>query len=334
LNDKDIKNEKDRLDRLELANIMKVYRRVSSGGIKAKDLSIDLLKELHTQLSQGLDTFDYLPGFDRYYAGKIRASNHIAVRDTKTGFEYRPVDYQQVKENIESILEYYRENPSITSVNILNIALYAVHPFHNGNKRLCRILEHGLLHDLGLNKGNAFSHVYYYHKQIRRFYDELMRSLVGLNFMPAINFSREAIFYSQLSVLKFGLEQKRKDLAARGGDSRYPVYGILIKNKAMQYKDLRFTNQGPAESTFAKWLAEGVEEGILKRERAGKTVFYALNLELQEEHLAREVIESQLDQLAFIPSSYVEVLYSPRERNRLGNLGAVAAKQKEPADSW
>ena len=329
LNDKDVKNEKDRLDRLELANIMKVYRRVSSGGIKAKDLSIELLKELHIKLSQDLDKFDYLPGFDRYYAGRIRAGNHIAVRDRTTGFEYRPVDYQQVEENIESILEYYRENSSITSLNILNIALYAVHPFHNGNKRLCRILEHGLLRDLGLNKGNAFSHIYYYHKQIRRFYDELMRSLVGLNFMPAINFSREAIFYSQLSVLKFGLEQKRKDLVARGGESRYPIYAAFIKNKSMQYKDLRFLNQGPAESTFAKWLAEGVDEGILKREQVGKTVFYSLNLDLQEEHLAREVIESQLDQLAFIPSSYVETLYSPRERKNLGKLG-VAAKPKEP----
>ena len=97
----------------------------------------------------------------------------------------------------------------------------------------------------------------------------------------------------------------------------------------MQYKDLRFLNQGPAESTFAKWLAEGVDEGILKREQVGKTVFYSLNLDLQEEHLAMEVIESQLDQLAFIPSSYVEVLYSPRERKNLGKLG-VAAKPKEP----
>jgi hypothetical protein len=147
--------------------------------------------------------------------------------------------------------------------------------------------------------------------------------------MPAINFSREAIFYSQLSVLKFGLEQKRKDLVARGGESRYPIYAAFIKNKSMQYKDLRFLNQGPAESTFAKWLAEGVDEGILKREQVGKTVFYSLNLDLQEEHLAMEVIESQLDQLAFIPSSYVETLYSPRERKNLGKLG-VAAKPKEP----
>jgi hypothetical protein len=92
----------------------------------------------------------------------------------------------------------------------------------------------------------------------------------------------------------------------------------------MQYKDLRFHNQGPAESTFAKWLAEGVEEGILKREQSGKTVFYSLNLDLQEEHLAREVIESQLEQLAFIPSSYVEALYSPRERQKLGNLLVAA----------
>jgi fido (protein-threonine AMPylation protein) len=329
LKDKDVKNEKDRLDRLELANIMKVYRRVSAGGIKAKDLSTDLLKELHVKLSAGLDTFDYLPGFDRFYAGRIRNSNHIAVRDETTGLEYRPVDHRQVKENIESILEYYRKNPSITSLNILNIALYAVHPFHNGNKRLCRILEHGLLRDLGLNKGNAFSHIYYYHKQIRRFYDELMRSLVGLNFIPAINFSREAIFYSQLSVFKFGIEQKRKDLAARGGKSRYPVYKTLIKNKAMQYKDLRHSNQDPAESTFSKWLAEGVEEGILNREQTGKRVFYSINLDLQEEHLAREVIESQLDQLAFIPSSYVEALYSPRERGKFGNL-LIAANPEEP----
>ncbi len=323
MNDQDVKTEKERYDRLELANIMKCYRYVSDNAIKAGELSVDLLKDLHSRLSKGLDAFSYLPEFSAYFPGRLRNNNLINVSGGP-GRSYKPVDYQQVEENIDAALAYYKANPSIANLNLLNISLYAVHPFNNGNKRLCRILEHALLRDLGLNKLNAYSHIYYYHKQIGRFYDELLRSLLGLSFMPAINFSREAIFFSELSVLKFGLEQKRKSLALQGGFALYEIYKHLIKNKSMRYKELRELNQDMAEATFAKYLATGVSDGILKKEESGKAVFYSINLDLQEERLAREVIESQADQLLFIPETYASSLYDALKHDRIKRIGATS----------
>lgn len=208
LKDRDVKNEKERHDRLELANIMKCYRYVSGYGVAAIDLSANLLQDLHSRLTENLDTFDYLPKFTPYRTGKLRVGP-MTVQGSH-GYVYRPVDYRQIADNMGAVIAYYKENPSILNLNLLNIALYAIHPFNNGNKRLCRILEHALLRDLGLNSRNTYSHIYYYHKQLKRFMDELLRSLEGKSFMPSINFSREAIFYSALSVLKFGLEEKER----------------------------------------------------------------------------------------------------------------------------
>src|SRR3989338_5294502 len=117
----------------------------------------------------------YLPDFTVYKAGNFRDNDLIRVGT------YTPAPHKEIEKGVEELLTWLKEHKTITDVALFHTALYALHPFNNGNKRVCRVLEHPFFRNLGINQKNLYSTSYYYHKQKERYYKYLLYSLERKN---------------------------------------------------------------------------------------------------------------------------------------------------------
>lgn len=298
LKDKKELTQKDH-DELEFFNIAKVFRSFNQSPFAIKDLTPEKIKQLHSQLSQGLDIFkDYLSDFNIYKAGKWRDNDLIRVGS------YKPAPYTEIERGVKELIAYLKKNQTIDGIAVFHTALYALHPFNNGNKRVCRILEHIFLRDLGLNGKNLYSTSYYYHKQKERYYKYLLYSLERRNLNHFVHFFLEALVLSIIDVVKTSLETKRSEFLDRQ-ELEGPVKSVLkafIKRGEIQFKNLARTTRGKiARQTLITYLQRAVEQGILHKREAGRTTYYSFKLEAPEEETLNKWLAFAKKRLAYIP---------------------------------
>jgi len=311
-----LKKPKKAHDRLEYANILRTFRwSLEKGNITAGNLSIDLICRVHAGLTDGLDFFeDKIMEFDPSRPGIIRDNDDIRVR------EYKPIDAKNIVTELEELIHFYREAPSLRNLGLFHAGLYALHPFNNGNKRLCRILEHALIRDLGLNRGNIYSHSYFYYKQMNRFYSTLLKGLLSKNFTPIVNFGREAIFFSQLDVFRASIEQQRTSFiknnlppgaGTKEGQGR--VYSMFIKNKELNFTKIMKMARKMPDRTVAEYLKQGLARNVLEKRDIGKYSYYSLKLNTDEEQFLRERISSQAGSIETMPENFFASVYRSGE---------------------
>lgn len=292
-------------DKLEFLNIAETFRKINSQKFELKDLDLDYIKKIHRQLTANMDLFkDYLPNFDIYQSGKLRDNNLIRVGS------YIPPDYTVIKENSAELIDYLKSKPSVNRIALFHTGLYAIHLFNNGNKRVCRILEHLLFKSLGLNKKNLYSTSYYYHLEKDRYYKSLLLSIQRKNFNYFATFIQESLFLSQLSILKTNIEFQRKNFLDQNieDERARKVLEPLVKEKRIQYKKLFKRNRRKmAEQTFVNIIKEAVKKDILRREEKGKVVYYSLNARTFEEKWYRELVSFAKERLDYIPSWITKV---------------------------
>ncbi len=288
-------------EKLEFFNIAKTFRSLNQSPIKIDDVTSDTLREIHNSLSKGLDIFaKYLPGFTIYKAGSFRDNDLIRVGT------YIPAPYKEIEKGVEELLSWFKEHKAITGVALFHTALYALHPFNNGNKRVCRILEHLFFRDLGLNQKNLYSTSYYYHKQKERYYKYLLYSLERKNLNHFVSFVQEALVLSMIDVVKLSLEAKRNEFLERQ-DTETQVKSILkplIKRSELQFKNLFKHSKGKiARQTFVNYLQKAVDEGIVTKREEGRTTYYGFNLKTPqpEEETLKEWLTFAKQRLPFIP---------------------------------
>jgi len=293
------KLDKKDYEKLEFFNIAKAFRSYNQNPVEIKDVTLEYIKDLHKQLTQGLDIFkDYLDKFDVYRSGKWRNADDIRVGT------YTPAPYNDIEKGVEELLSWIKKEKSITSVGIFHTALYALHPFTNGNKRVCRILEHIFLRSLGINTKNLYSTSYYYHKEKERYYKYLLISLEKRNLNHFVNFFEEALVLSIVSVVKTSLEVKRKEfLEGREIDVQIKkIIEPLIKRHEIQFKNLLKNTHGKiARQTFVTYLQQATDQGIVTRREQGRNTYYALNISPQEENVLHELLDIAKAKLSFIP---------------------------------
>lgn len=220
-------NKKDH-DHLEYYNIVRTFKSLGNTGIKIKDLKAELIINLHRELSANLDIFaGVLPGFEIYNSGKLRNSDKIKVG------EYQPAPYCEIEASIDELIKCLKKNPSATNIFVFHAALYALHPFRNGNKRVCRVLEHFLLQDIGYNQKNFYSTSYYYHKNQPRYYKNLIEALYKKNLNFFVSFSSEALFFSIVGVMMTVLQGKKKEFLDNSGLNKEVIKCLkpLLKKK-------------------------------------------------------------------------------------------------------
>lgn len=284
-------------EKLEFFNIAKTFR--DSQTVNIDDITPKYIQELHRNLTQGLDVFQtYLSDFDIYRSGKWRDSNTIRVGT------YTPAPYTMIPDGVAELLTWLQNNQTVTSIGIFHTALYALHPFNNGNKRVSRILEHIFLRSLAINQKNLYSTSYYYHKQKERYYKYLLFSLERKNLNHFTAFFQEALVLSMLSVIKTSIETKRKQyLETKTQDSQIRlICKPLIKKHEVQFKNLaKSIARKMARQTFVNYLQQAVDQNIVNRRENGKTTFYSLAISPVEETTFQTMLEFVQSKLSYVP---------------------------------
>lgn len=286
-------------DKLEFFNIAKTFRTLNQNPFVFKNLSADVVRDIHRQITQGLDVFkEYLPDFTVYKAGLWRDNDLIRVGS------YIPAPAVGVEKGVNELLSYLKAHRTVTGAAVFHTALYALHPFNNGNKRVCRILEHVLLRALGLNSKNLYSTSYYYHTQKARYYKYLLYSLDRKNLNHFVSFILEALALSIVSVLKTSIEMSRNDFLRKQTleETARIVLKPLIKRQELQFKHLARAARGKlARQTLVNSLQKAVEEGILVRREKGRAVYYRLNVSIPEYETLERWIHFVAERLPFVP---------------------------------
>lgn len=286
-------------DKLEFFNIAKTFRSISKNPLLIKDLTPAKIKMLHRDLTQGLDVFkQYIPDFTVYKSGKWRDNNKIRVGS------YVPAPYMEIEKGTKELIAYLQKNQTITGIAMFHTALYGLHPFNNGNKRVCRILEHVLLRSLGINNKNLYSTSYYYHKQKARYYKHLLYSLERKNLNHFVAFILEALILSIIDVVKTSLEVKRQEFLTRlqpEGQMNI-VLKPFIKRAEIQFKNLALKTAGKiARQTLVTYLQKAVDKDILYKKEVGRVTYYGLNFEAREIKTLEKWLSFAKKRLAYIP---------------------------------
>lgn len=286
-------------DKLEFFNIAKTFRRLNQSPVAVNDLTPFLLKDIHRNLTTGLDVFaGYLPDFTVYKSGTFRDNDMIRVGT------FIPAPFQGIEKGVKELISWIKNHQTITGVALFHTALYALHPFNNGNKRVCRILEHIFFRDLGLNKKNLYSTSYYYHKQKPRYYKYLLYSIEKRNLTHFIGFIQEALMLSLISVVKTSLETKRAEFLDRQDieDQTKLILKPLIKRAQTQFKNLFKAVKGKmARQTFVTYLQKAADKNVVVKRESGRAVYYSFNFKTSEEETLKRWLVFAKQKLVFIP---------------------------------
>lgn len=289
-------------DKLEFFNIAKIFRFLNQNPFAFKDVDLELILKLHQNLTQGLDIFKkYLPDFTVYKSGRFRDNDTIHVG------EYIPAPYREIESGVAELVNWLKNNKNITGVAIFHTALYGLHPFNNGNKRVCRILEHVLLRQLGINQKNLYSTSYYYHKQKPRYYKYLLYSLERKNLNHFVAFVEEAIMLSMISVIKTSLEAKRSEFINLKTEESVikNILKPLVKRKEVQFKNLlKNVDKKMARQTFVTHLQKATELNIVSKKETGRSTYYSLNTAFPEETTISNWLSLIKKRLFFIPDEF------------------------------
>lgn len=291
-------------DKLEFFNIAKTFRTLNQTTFTLDTLTPGFVQNLHKELTQGLDVFEkYLNDFTVYKSGKWRDNDMIRVGS------YIPAPNTQIKEGIDELLFWIKDNPTPTNIAIFHTALYALHPFNNGNKRICRILEHLLFRGIGLNPKNLYSTSYYYHKEKLRYYKYLLYSLGRNNLNHFVGFVQESLVLSMFSVIKTSLESKRLEFLIRQTPNNLAMRNILkplVKRAELQFKHLfKNSSKKMARQTFVTNLQQAVDKNIISKKEMGRSTYYRLLLTVKEEEMIDKWLVFIKQRLTFVPDEYL-----------------------------
>lgn len=290
-------------DKLEFFNIAKTFRSLNhppaGGPLSITELTPHEVLTLHHELTRGLDIFKkHLPDFTIYKSGTWRDNDEIRVGT------YKPAPFVEIGKGVTELINWLKENQTITGVAIFHTALYGLHPFNNGNKRVCRILEHILLRSLGVNSKNLYSTSYYYHKQKTRYYKYLLYSLERKNLNHFVAFVLEALVLSIIDVVKTSLEAKRNEFIEKHeleGNIRL-VLKPLVKRSELQFKHIaRITKGKVARQTLVTYLQKAVDQEILHKRQTGRVTYYGLNFEAPEIKTLQKWLAFAKQRLTYIP---------------------------------
>lgn len=286
-------------DKLEFLNIVKAFRIFNQRVYDFNEITPSLLLAIHTEVTKGMDVFkNYLSDFTVYKAGTWRDNDFIRVGS------FVPAPFSQIIQGTSELITWLRAHPTPTSIALFHTALYALHPFNNGNKRVCRIIEHMLFRSIGLNTKNLYSTSYYYHTEKVRYYKYLLYSLEHNNLNHFVSFILESIIYTIVSVLKTSIEVRRSEYidTLSLDTATQAIIRPLIKRSELQFKHFaRFSRGKMARQTLVTYIQKAVDAGIITRREQGRNTFYRLSINIPEEKILKEWILRVSKKIPYIP---------------------------------
>jgi Fic family protein len=293
-------------DRLEYYNIAKTLAESQNSDFKLFDLNINFITDLHKRLTIGLDIFDgKLEGFECYHSGKLRADDETRVAD------YQPAPYLEIKENLEELIAWFKANPSAINLFIFHAALYSIHPFKNGNKRVCRVLESLILRAIGYNQKNLYSTSYYYHKHKDRYYKYLVESIYKHNLTYFVGFAAEALYFSALGVIVGVLQRKKSEFLQNSGleDETIKLLKSLVKKGEVRFERFyALAKRKVSKQTFINHLSEALDRGVILKRAQGRNTYYSLAGNYPETELLKQGLKGAREKLNYLPEELISYL--------------------------
>lgn len=292
-------------DRLEYFNIIKTFRNLNETGIKLKNLTPEFILSLHQSLTDGLDIFaEHLERFETYRSGHFRSDDKTRVAD------FRPAPHEEIVASVKELITWLKVNPSALNIFIFHAALYALHPFKNGNKRVCRVLEHFLLQDIGYNQKNLYSPSYYYHKHRDRYYKNIIETLYKHNLNYFVAFASEALFFSIVGVIA-GVGQRKKleflENSSLEKDVIKTLKPLTKRHEARFTRLYALSKRKVSRQTFVNHLSTAVIGGVVKKREQGKNVYYSLVGQYPEEKLLETWLNQSSDKFNYLPEEFRSV---------------------------
>lgn len=291
-------------DKLEFVNIVKTFRKYNERIYRLSEYTPGLMLSIHEDLTSGLDLFSkYLLGFDLYKSGHWRDNNEIRVGS------YVPPDHKIIQDSVKEVLTWIKNATNDPlNIGIFHTALYAIHPFNNGNKRICRILEHMLYRTIGFNQKNLYGTSYYYHLEKERYYKHLLYSIEHANLNQFASYSLESLAYSLIGVFKTSLEIKKAEyLQSKIEDTQIvKLFTPFVKKSEIQFKNLlKITRNKVSRPTLVTYLQKATNDQVLSRRVAGKSVYYSLNVDTSnEQDIYNLWMEKIKNHLSYSPPEY------------------------------
>ena len=293
-------------DRLEYYNIVQTFQSLAKKDVGLTDLTLDFIVDLHRQLTIGLDVFTgKLPGFEPYHSGCLRDDDETRVVD------FKPAPHNEIKNSLIELLSWIKKNPSAINVFIFHAALYSVHPFKNGNKRVCRVLEHLILRDINYNQNNLYNPSYYYNQQKDRYYKHLINSLYKHNFDSFVSFASEALYFSALGVIKGVLERKKQEFINNSGLETNTIKLLKPLVKSGELKFARFyalSKRKVSRQTFINHLNEALDQKIIIKREQGRNTYYSVAGTYLEVDILKEKLKIVREKLNYLPPSFISYL--------------------------
>lgn len=292
-------------DKMEFFNIVKAFRKFNQRVYNISEFTPSLLLDIHTEVTRGMDIFkNYLSNFTVYKSGLWRDNDLIRVGD------FIPAPFSQITQGVNELITWIQARPTPTNIALLHTILYALHPFNNGNKRVCRILEHILFRTIGLNTKNLYSTSYYYHTEKIRYYKYLLYSLEHANLNHFVSFILESLIYTIISVLKTSIEVRRNEFIETQSISATSKSLIrpLIKRTELQFKHFaRYSKGKMARQTLVTYLQRAVDAHIIIKREQGRNTFYRLSIKIPEELTLKQWITSAGKKISYIPEELKNV---------------------------
>lgn len=286
-------------DKLEFFNIAKAFKQLNANKFSVHDLTPEFIKQTHRLLTKGMDIFkSQLADFTVYKSGQWRDNDLIHVGN------YVPASFITIENGVDEIIQWIKDHPTPSGIAILHTSLYGLHPFNNGNKRVCRILEHLLLRAIEINNKNLYSTSFYYHKQKDRYYKNLLYSLERKNLNHFVSFILEAISISIISVLKTSIETKRLEFITKSNldQSIKEIAKPLVKRKELQFKNLyNKVKNKMARQTFVNYLSQSNDSKVTLKREFGRSVYYRLACNFPEEQTFNQWLVLIKQRLSYIP---------------------------------
>jgi len=111
-------------DKLEFFNIAKTFRKLNQNLFTINKLTLKFIKNIHLELTQGLDIFyKYLSDFTNYKSGKWRDNNKIRIGS------YVPADYKEIQSSVNELIIWLKKNPTINSIAVFHTMRWLQNPF-------------------------------------------------------------------------------------------------------------------------------------------------------------------------------------------------------------
>lgn len=292
-------------EELEFLNIIKVFRKYTKQRLSLGDFTPTLILNIQAELTAGLDLFNnFLPNLDVYKSGRWRDNNQIRVAT------FTPAPYEQILSGVEELLKFIKKNSGAVNITIFYGALYVLHPFCNGNKRVCRILEYLLLQANAYNEKALYNTSFYYHKHKDRYYKKLLDSLLQRNLNQFSSFLLEALVYSIAGVIKTSLEIKKRELLKQFAldEEVEKILHPLIKRSEVQFNRLWALNKRrPSKQTFSNYLGRAVDIGVIQKREAGRNVYYSLSGNWPESEILQNLVQSAIKRVIYLPEEFRSV---------------------------